>query len=138
MHDNIFTLKWLIGDIISDISFDNNANRWSLVFKSGSILIVDCLWRLHINGYVVSTSLDHGQKFGLLTPYDVRAALGQEIGLTPISEISVKPMVADLEIQFGHSIVFEVIRDSACYETWQACTPSGERVTALGSGDLST
>jgi hypothetical protein len=69
---------------------------------------------------------------------DVRAALGQEIGLTPISEISVKPMVADLEIQFGHSIVFEVIRDSACYETWQACTPSGERVTALGSGDLST
>ncbi len=134
---DIFTLNWLVGDVISQIYFYDEGNRWSIVFKSGCILIVDCLWRLRVDNCIVLTSLDHGQTFGLAAPFDAIATLHQQIGLTPISAITVKHIVADLEIHFGSDIVFEVIRNSAAYEAWQAITADGLRVTAMGNGELS-
>jgi len=134
---DIFTLKWLVGDVVSQINFDEESSRWSILFQSGCILIVDCLWRLRVDNRIVSTNLDHGQKFGLASPFDAIASLQQQIGLTPISAITVAHMVADLEIYFGSDIVFEVIRNSAAYEAWDAITVDGVRVTALGNGDLS-
>jgi len=136
MHDDLFTLEWLVGDSISQIDHSVESEGWSILFKSGCRLNIECLWRLRINGHLISTNLDHGQQFGLSAPFDAMNSLQHHLGSTPISAVLVEPKTADLRVHFGPDIVLEVIQDSAGYEPWQALTPEGRSVIALGNGEL--
>lgn len=136
MHDNLFTLEWLVGDALSQVDHSMESGGWSILFRSGCRLNIECLWRLRVDGKLISTNLDHDQQFGLPAPFDAMNSLQHHLGSTSISAVLVKPKTADIRIHFGSDIVLEVIQDSAGYEPWQAFTAAGRSVVALGSGEL--
>lgn len=120
---DIFNLKWLVGDKISSVEYVAELKSWSVSFKSGSSLYIECIWRLLEDGEICSTSQDHGHQFGLEKPFDGVAAL-KEMGQYKIDAVSTKAGTGDLIIKFKKLFTLEILATSAGYEGWSATHPS--------------
>ena len=135
MRDDLFSLKWLLGDVVTSVELDSAANVWSLLLSDGSRVSVPCLWRLLRTGSLSSTSQDHGHLFGLPPPFDAVAALGELTGKA-IHAVEVRADTGDLRLSFAEELTLEVINTSAGFEGWSAHHPTLGTVFATGSGEL--
>jgi len=134
MSNPLFTLSWLIGDRLVRAE-RNDAQAWWLYFESGATLFIECLWRKLEKGVLISTSEDHGQQFGLPTPFDSIAVL-EDLSPLSVLTVNVREGTADISLHFGEHICLEIISDSGGYEPWSATHPIFGTVFASAGGQL--
>ncbi|HJQ57965.1 MAG TPA: hypothetical protein VJ890_13730 [Vineibacter sp.] len=136
MIDDRWSLKWLIGESISEVEFLSESETWCILLSRGSTLNVPCLWRLRLEGKLVATSSDHLHSFGLKELFDAAKVLREYSMGVPISSVEVDKGSLDLRIAFGPRLMLEILLESAGYESWSACHSSGVVVIARGDGEL--
>jgi len=135
MLEELFSLSWLKGSIVSSVELEVEAKSWSLCFGNNSRLYVPCLWRLIGVRGLLATSEDHGQRFGLPQPFDalsVLAALEGKVVLTVV----IRPATNDLTLEFEGDRTFEVVNSSAGFEGWSASHPVLGTVFVASGGEL--
>lgn len=112
-----------------------NAKVWAISFTNGSTLTVECLWRLTAKGTLIRTSEDHLQMFGNSTFVDAASELEHKTRGASVTSVTFVPGTADLRLEFGPSVVLEIITTSAGYENWHMATATGSELHAI-AGEL--
>jgi hypothetical protein len=133
---DIFSFEWLIGDSISSATYNEGSKSWTVSFKSGVSLNIECLWRLIEEGDICSTSEDHGHLFGRGKPFDGVAAL-KKMGQYKIDSVETVAGTGDLIIKFNKLFVWQILTTSSGYEGWNINHPNFGSVFTQG-GQLHT
>src|SRR5262245_21107807 len=123
-------LDWLVG-----YSFQSLTRRefdWVLTFDKNVRLIVECLWRLLEEGRIRVTSADDGHQFGLSAPVDAVAEVNRRLPLASVGAVVLHEGTLDLELHFNTGHIFQVIPDSAGYESWNLSSESAQSVAVGG------
>lgn len=132
MKDDMREFDWLIGDRIESASYENDSDTWIVMFHSGAALSIGAMWRLIEDGTICSTSLDHGNRFGLAKDFDGVAAL-REMSQYVIEKVDARSGTGDLFLTLGPTFELQVISNSAGYEPWQLTHPTlGQWVVSGG------
>ena len=66
-------LKWILGRIIEQISYDDQTQSWVFMISGRATLSLNCSWKLIAGETVSLASGDHGQQYGLASPIDAVA-----------------------------------------------------------------
>lgn len=125
-------LQSLVGFQVASVRLD--AQEWAISFSNGSTLTVECLWRLADKGALIRTSEDHLQMFGGSTFVDAVEELAHHTRGLSVSSVTFVAGTADLRLEFGPSIVLEIISTSVGYESWHVATSAGNELHAM-AGD---
>jgi hypothetical protein len=137
VHEQLFSLRWLVGDSVASVGHDTDSETWFVRFASGSSVHVPGLWRILRDETLASTSQDHGHRFGLPAPFDALAALGQLEGKV-VRTVAVRKDTGDLRLAFDGPLELEVINTSGGYEGWSAQHPELGSVFTTGCGELNS
>ncbi len=126
-------LEWLVGH-----RFQSLARRewdWVITLDAGTSIVVACLWRLVESGRIRRTSDDDGQQFGLPAPVDAAAEVNRLLVGAVVTEVRLQLGLLDLELGFSTGHTFQIIPDSAGYESWNV-SHGGKQYIAVGGGNL--
>ncbi|MGB7598962.1 MAG: DUF6188 family protein [Candidatus Sulfotelmatobacter sp.] len=108
---------------------------WEFDFETAG-LTISCPWRLVSGGAVVLGSSDHGQRFGLPAPVDVRSETVRVLDGRKVEAIDINEQTGDLCIRFGSDARIDAFNNSGGYEGWNYASQSGVMVVAMGGGEL--
>jgi hypothetical protein len=108
---------------------------WVFAFDSDAHLVVACLWRLLENGRIRYTSLDEGQKFGLLAPVNAAEEINSRVAGAHVQSADLREGTLDISLRLSTGYVIEIIPDSSGYEAWQLRRKDAQFI-AVGGGDL--
>lgn len=124
-----------IGQMIGNVSFDEETNRWN--FHSDSFNIsVDSPWRVQDKDRIIISSGDHGQVYGHPRPIDAAANLTNGIQNQRISSFQVDEVTSDLTITFENGVRLQTFRESTGYEAWHITLTGGTEFISVGPGKV--
>ena len=124
-------LQNIVGSNIESAEFETEAKSWFLKFRNGDTLNIECMWRLLEEGFITSTSEDHGQIFGLAEPFNGIKALN-EMSAHEIRAVIVCQETGDINITLGQYFILQIIPISAGYESWQYKQEDSKSFVAVG------
>ena len=133
--DSLFSMQWLLGEIVSRVEHDAPARVWTLAFRSGASLSIPSLWRLLEADKLTTTSEDHGHTFGKLHPFDALAPLSALQGKA-VCAVALSSGTSDLKLHFSPVVALEVINTSAGFEGWHAVHPTLGSVFVACGGEM--
>jgi hypothetical protein len=132
--DNV-DLSWMIGQSITDVTFDEPMS-WTFLFGKKGYIGVECPWRILRQGRRILSSDDHRQRYGLPAPIDAAVEGTKLLSKVQIVAAQLRAGTSDIHIGFSADLRLEVIPISSGYEGWQMKDPSGTEFFAQGSGQI--
>jgi Family of unknown function (DUF6188) len=126
----------ILGRSLRSVCRDDETDQWIFDFGEGLCLQVAAPWRLTKSGSIALGHCDHRQKFGLPQPVDAERAFCDLVKDQVVLDAVIANGSADLSIDFGAGIRFEVFNNSSGYEGWQLNLPGGRVLVGQGGGNV--
>jgi Family of unknown function (DUF6188) len=115
---------------------ERREHDWRLTFAPGGSLRTESLWRIVAGGRIALSSSDHLQRFGLGAPIDAQQEALNILGTATIAEALLDSDTGDLTLTFESGVRLQFVNASSGYEGWEAVTPDGYQVIAMGGGAI--
>jgi len=128
-------LKWLLGKSCTQAQ-EHAPGCFTFDFGNGH-LVVECAWRIIVGDRLTAAGRDHGQMFGLKSPFDACASAMGTIGNRRVTAAEFHPTLGDLTIEFEGGSRLELINDSSGYEAWSLRDPNGYTLFTANGGEVS-
>lgn len=120
----------LTGRIVQEFTIGEHGSS-TVVLTGGVSLTHESLLRYIRQSGVFVSAEDHGQQFGLPTPYDAETEIRDRIVGRPIKRVEVAKETGDLFLRFDEGRI-EIICTSAGYEAYQIHGP--DNLIMVGRG----
>ena len=130
-----FDLSWMVGRSIN-IVVREPCYPWAFDLGDSCHIIVECPWRILLEGKVRHSSENHAMKPGLPPPIHVAAEANRFFNGSPIVGAEIRH-AADLLLNLEGEVRLEVLPFVPGYESWQLYAPEGRHVLAGVDGTLS-
>jgi len=128
-------LNFITNSLFDKVTYDGSADNWHFSFADKIGISVSGFWRLLEKNHIVLVSLDHGHKFGLTEPLDLKEEIKNRLTAKKIIKIVVNKDTADLILTFTDQFKLEIYIASSNYETYDFSI-NNKRYIGLGSGSI--
>jgi len=131
-----FDLSWMVGRNIN-MTVSEPCYPWVFGLGDSCSIIVECPWRILLEGKVRQSSENHAMKHGVPPPMHVAAEANRLFHGSSIVRAEIPRGTADLLIDLGGNLRLEVLPFFPGYEAWQLSTPGGRNLLAGVDGEVS-
>ena len=128
-------LTFITNCLFESITFDKDADSWSLSFADNIYVIASGFWRLLERNNIVFVSFDNGHQFGLPKPLDLVDEVNKVLTGMSLTRIEVDKDTADLTLTLTSEFKLQIFIASSGYETYDFSI-NNKRYMGLGSGEI--
>jgi hypothetical protein len=126
-------LSWLVG--VSLATAEKSDLTWLFSFSGGGKVWTESPWRLVTGSLLLTTSADHGERFGVDGRVDASARLLTALQGKAVVGYAIAPRTADLILEFADNATLEFLCLSSGHPGWRAAW-DGHDVQCVGGGHL--